>query len=150
MGRHPGESIEQWFERSSKEYHAAWDALGAERRRISMIGYSTDLYPLLDEGYDGAMDRLEAADAERGDAAVALDRERRHTEEAKRMRDDLDRRRMGDDQSTERSRRPVYQDFRDGNNEVDWAEFRAAAAAWDRAHTAPGSVQDPFNNLPGE
>jgi hypothetical protein len=66
------------------------------------------------------------------------------------MRDDLDRRRMGDDQSTERSRRPVYEDFRDGNNEVDWAEFRAAAAAWDRAHTAPGSVQDPFNNLPGE
>ena len=32
-------------------------------------------YPLLDEGYDGAMDALDDADNERGEAAIALDRE---------------------------------------------------------------------------
>jgi hypothetical protein len=41
----------------------------------------------------------------------------------------------------------VYDDFRDGNN-VDWARFREAATAWDTAQAPPGSVQDPFNNLP--
>jgi hypothetical protein len=33
-------------------------------------------YPLLDERYDSAMDALEDADNERGEATIAVDRER--------------------------------------------------------------------------
>ncbi len=36
-------------------------------------------YPLLDERYDGAMDARDDADNERGEAAIALDRELRPT-----------------------------------------------------------------------
>jgi len=68
-GRNPDESTEQWLARSSVEYHDAWDAV-----RIQQRGRS----PFLDDGYDGAMDRLQAADNERGNAAIALDRERRN------------------------------------------------------------------------
>jgi hypothetical protein len=32
-------------------------------------------YPAPDDRYDGAMDRLEEADNERGEASIALDRE---------------------------------------------------------------------------
>jgi hypothetical protein len=56
---------------------------------------------------------------------------------------------MTDEPSTDPQRRPVYDDFRDGNNNVDWARFREAATAWDTAQVPPGSVQDPFNSPAG-
>jgi len=76
MSRNPGESSERWFDRAAAEYHAAWDALSTRRRRTSMTGM-TSVEPVVDEQYDVAMDRLVAADCERGDAAIAVDRERR-------------------------------------------------------------------------
>ena len=144
MNRNPGESSELWFDRAAAEYHAAWDALSTRRRRWSITG-NTDIDPsLVDEQYDAAVDRLEAADCERGDAAIALDRERRTNDRADRMRDH----RMTGDPAAEPPRRPVYDDFRDPHNTVDWQRFRQAAASWDAAQTPPGAVQDPFNNLP--
>jgi hypothetical protein len=71
----------------------------------------------------------------------------RTSDPADRKRADLDHR-MTDEPSADPQRRPVYDDFRDGNNNVDWARFREAATAWDTAQAPPGSVQDPFNNLP--
>jgi len=148
MSRNPGESAEQWNTRASAEYHAAWDAFGVERRRLSATGIADGgSYPALDEAYDGAMDRLEAADSDRGDAAIAVDRERRNSDRAERMRADLDHR-MTDEPPADPPRRPVYDDFRDENSTVDWDRFRQAAATWDAAQTGPGSVQDPFNNSP--
>lgn len=147
MSRNPGESSERWFDRAAAEYHAAWDALSTRRRRTSMTGNTEVDQPVVDEQYDGAMDRLEAADCERGDAAIAVDRERRISDRADRMRADLDHR-MTDEPSAEPPRRPVYDDFRDQHNTVDWQRFRLAAASWDAAHTPPGAVQNPFNNLP--
>ena len=136
VSRKQGESTEQWNARASAEYHAAWDAIGVERRRLSS-----------DEGYDGLMDRLEAADCERGDAVIAMDRERRSGDRTDRMRADLDQR-MTDASATEPQVRPVFDDFRDGNNEVDWARFRESVASWDAAQARPGAVQDPYSNLP--
>ena len=93
VSRKQGESTEQWNARASAEYHAAWDAFGVERRRLSATGIADGgSYPALDEAYDGAMDRLEAADSDRGDAAIAVDRERRNSDRAERMRADLDHR----------------------------------------------------------
>ena len=101
----------------------------------------------MDKGYDNAIDRLQAADCERGDAAIAVDRERRTNEHTERMRADLDHRMTGGP-SAEPARRPVFDDFRDQDNTVDWERFRAAAASWDAAHSRPGAVQNPFTNLP--
>jgi hypothetical protein len=42
-----------------------------------MTGMTSVDQPIVDEQYDVAMDRLAAADCERGDAAIAVDRERR-------------------------------------------------------------------------
>lgn len=80
MGRNPGETTEQWSVRANAEYQAAWDAFGLQRHRIATVTGSGDagehqLYPLFDEAYDGALDRLEDADNERGAAAITLDRE---------------------------------------------------------------------------
>jgi hypothetical protein len=55
---------------------------------------------------------------------------------------------MTDAPSAEPPLRPVYDDFRNGNNEVDWARFRESAASWDAAQAWPGAVQDPYSNLP--
>ena len=76
MSRHPGETTEQWCTRAASEYREAWAAFGTEWRRIARTGFLRPWgYPLLDEGYDGAMDALDDADNERGEAAIALDRE---------------------------------------------------------------------------
>ena len=77
MRRKQGESSEQWFDRATTEYRTAWDALSTQRRRTSMTGMTSVDQPIVDEQYDVAMDRLAAADCERGDAAIAVDRERR-------------------------------------------------------------------------
>jgi hypothetical protein len=104
MNRNPGEPSEQWFDRAAAEYHAAWDALSTRRRRTSMTGNADADQPAVDEEYDSAMDRLEAADCERGDAAIAVDRERRTSDRTDRMRADLDHR-MTDEPSAEPPRR---------------------------------------------
>jgi hypothetical protein len=76
MGRHPGETTEQWCTRAASEYREAWEAFGTEWRRMTRTGFLGPWgYPLLDEGYDGAMDALDDADNERGEAAMALDGE---------------------------------------------------------------------------
>ena len=76
MSRHPEETTEQWCTRATFEYRGAWEAFGIEWRRMAQTGYFRPWgYPLLDEGYDGAMDALDDADNERGEAAIALDRE---------------------------------------------------------------------------
>jgi len=76
MSRHPEETTEQWCTRATFEYRGAWEAFGIEWRRMVQTGYFRPWgYPLLDEGYDGAMDALDDADNERGEAAIALDRE---------------------------------------------------------------------------
>jgi len=137
-GRNPDESTEQWLARSSVEYHDAWDAV-----RIQQRGRS----PFLDDGYDGAMDRLQAADNERGNAAIALDRERRNIARAAGMQANVDRR-LASEPSFGPSRRPVSEDFRGDDKVVDWARFRAVMSAWDAAHAPPGAVQNPFTNLP--
>ena len=78
MSRRIGESTEQWSARASAEYHAAWDLLGVERRRLLTARFMpAGHYPAFDDRYDAAMDRLEEADNERGEASVALDRESR-------------------------------------------------------------------------
>ena len=61
-------------------------------------------YPVLDEGYNGAMDRLEAADSERADAEIAVNR---NSDQVSRMRADRDGR-MADEPSADPSPRPVY------------------------------------------
>lgn len=79
VSRYPGETIEQWFLRATMDYQAAWAALRVESNRLLAERgrrFPPYPYPLLDEGYDGAMDALEAADDDRTDAAIALDRER--------------------------------------------------------------------------
>ena len=66
--------------RAAIEYREAWEAFGIEWRRVARTGFLRPRgYPLLDEGYDGAMDALDDADNERGEAAIALDRELRPT-----------------------------------------------------------------------
>jgi hypothetical protein len=78
MGRSPGETIEQWSARATAEYRAAWDAFGGQRRRgrttTGIVGAGG--YPVFDEAYDAALDRLEDADNERGAAAIAVNKER--------------------------------------------------------------------------
>jgi hypothetical protein len=74
MSRNPGESAEQWSARAAAEYHAAWNALGNEPQR--MLTRISEGMHSSDQIYDEAMDRLAAADCERGDAAIAVDRER--------------------------------------------------------------------------
>jgi len=138
VSRRPGESTEQWLTRASAEYRSARDALSVELRAG---------YPVLDEGYDGAMDRLEAADIEHADAAHALDRERGNNDRVGRMRPTEDAR-MTPEPSVDPSRRPVYANFRDVNNEIHWARFRAAVTAWDAARTVPAAAPDPANQLP--
>src|SRR6478735_727490 len=80
------------------EYHDAWDAVRIQQRGSS---------PFLDDGYDGAMDRLQAADNERGNAAIALDRERRNIARAAGMQANVDRR-LASEPSFGPSLRPVY------------------------------------------
>jgi hypothetical protein len=76
VSRHPGETIEQWSLRATSDYQAAWAALRVESDRLGAEqGRRFPPDPLLDEGYDVAMDALEAADDDRTDAAIALDRE---------------------------------------------------------------------------
>jgi len=76
MSRHPGETTEQWCTRAASEYREAWAAFLTEWRRVARTGFLGPWgYHLLDEGYDGAMDALDDADNERGEAAIALDRE---------------------------------------------------------------------------
>ena len=76
MSRHPGETTEQWCTRATSEYREAWEAFGIEWCRMARTGIFRPWgYPLLDEGYDGAMDALDDADNERGEASIALDRE---------------------------------------------------------------------------
>jgi hypothetical protein len=145
VSRNPGESTEQWNARALAEYYAAWDAL-AERHRLVMTGIAEDTYPVEDEGYDRVMDRLETADCERGDASIAVNRERLNGDSADGMRADLDHR-MTDEPSVDPARRPIYDDFRHGTI-VDWPRFRDTATSWDAARARPGSVQDPFSNLP--
>jgi hypothetical protein len=72
MSRNPGESSEKWFDRAAGEYHAAWDALSTRRPRSSITGNTDVDQPVVDEQYDAAVDRLEAVDCERGDAAIAM------------------------------------------------------------------------------
>src|SRR6478752_278362 len=92
MSRNPGESAEQWSTRASVEYNAAWNALGNEPHRLMLTGISQSPYPIPDRGYDNAMDRLAAADCERGDAAIALDREQRISDHADRIGGHVDHR----------------------------------------------------------
>jgi hypothetical protein len=76
MSRHPGETTEQWCTRAASEYREAWAAFLTEWRRVARTGFLGPWgYPLLDEGYDGAMDALDDADNARGEAAIGLDRE---------------------------------------------------------------------------
>jgi len=124
-GVKPGESTDRWSARAAADYHAALDGLGVERRCIMITGITAGDHPVVDEGYDGA----------------------RTADPADRKRADPDHR-MTDEPSADPQRRPVYDDFSDGNNNIDWARFREAATAWDTAQAPPGSVQDPFNNLP--
>ena len=52
---------------AAAEYRAAWDALNVERR----AGHT-----VLEQGYADATDRLEAADYDREEAAIAVDWQR--------------------------------------------------------------------------
>jgi hypothetical protein len=95
VSRHPGETTEQWNVRATAEYRNAWEAFSVQRRRILQAGFlNGDEYPLLDEEYDAAMDRLEAADTERDEATVALVGDHR------KMAGDT-RRRVGTDAATD-------------------------------------------------
>ena len=91
------------------------------------------------------MDRLEAADIERADAALALDREHKNDEQVDRMRANHDGRTADSDgPSVDPSRRPVHDDYRDDNNQVDWARFRAAMTAWEQVSlTVPEAPAKP-------
>ena len=66
MSRNPGESAEPWAARAATEYRAA-DALNVERRAGHKV---------LDQGYADATDRLEAAEYDREEAAIAADWQR--------------------------------------------------------------------------
>lgn len=79
MGRTPGETTEQWSLRANSDYQDAWTALRAASNVLRAAGgrSSEGSYPLLDEAYDGAMDALDAADQDRIEASIAVDRERR-------------------------------------------------------------------------
>jgi len=92
MSRNPGESAEQWSARASAEYYTAWNALGVEPKRMLLIGIAEGVHSISDHDYDDAVDRLAAADCERGEAAIALDRERRISDRAECMRDNDDHR----------------------------------------------------------
>jgi hypothetical protein len=55
--------------RATAELYAAWDPLGVERRRTSTTGDPGNAFP-------SALDRLQSADCDRTDAAIAEDPER--------------------------------------------------------------------------
>jgi hypothetical protein len=77
MNRDPGETAEQWNSRAAAQYQHALDALEVESRRLGLEGwqFAPGTYPTLDERYNQAMDALDAADDERIDATLALQRE---------------------------------------------------------------------------
>ena len=52
-GVNPGEATDRWSARAAAEYHAAWDGLGVERRRMMITGITAGDHPVVDEGYDG-------------------------------------------------------------------------------------------------
>lgn len=89
MSRYPGEPAEQWSARASAAYHAAWDALAIEPQRRLPTGIAEGVHSISDPGYDDAMDRLAVADCERGDAAIAADRERWISDRADLVRGDV-------------------------------------------------------------
>ena len=74
MTQQPDEPAEQWLTRADAEYRAA--QLGVQRQLARLRSQDRTIppqvYPLLDEEYDWAMDALDAADAERSDAAAAV------------------------------------------------------------------------------
>jgi len=74
MSRHPGETTEHWCTRATLEYREAFGIAGRRMARPGFLGPPWG-YPMLDEGYDGAMDALDDADKARGEAAIGLDRE---------------------------------------------------------------------------
>jgi hypothetical protein len=78
MGRTPGETTEQWSFRANSDYLDAWTALRVASCVLRAAGwrFPDSSYPLLDEAHDDAMDALDAADQERIEASIAVDRER--------------------------------------------------------------------------
>ena len=78
MGRISGETTEQWLLRADSDYLDAWTALRVALSVLPSPGwrFPDNSYPLLDETYDDAMDALDAADHERSEALIAVDRER--------------------------------------------------------------------------
>jgi hypothetical protein len=78
VSRHQGETTEQWFHRATSNYRQAWDAMTVASKRRGMPEHidPESRYPLGDELYDAAMDDLEAADDDRTEASIALNRER--------------------------------------------------------------------------
>ena len=81
MSRHPGETTEEWLRRATTEYQDAWTALQNASRVLTSAGWRLPdaSYPILDEAYDSAMDALDAADHDRTEASIAVDRERHPT-----------------------------------------------------------------------
>ena len=73
MSRQQGETTQEWFARACALYVDAGEALEAERRRC--VPNVQWVYPTFDEAYDAAMDALDDADNERGEATSELDRE---------------------------------------------------------------------------
>ena len=45
-GVNPGESTDRWSARAAAEYHAAWDGLGVQRRRIMITGITAGDHPV--------------------------------------------------------------------------------------------------------
>jgi hypothetical protein len=71
-----GETTEQWCDRANARYLRRWEVFGVEGVAWRGPGCSVrGEYPVVDDGYNGAMDALEDADHERGEAAIALDRQ---------------------------------------------------------------------------
>lgn len=81
VSRHPGETTEEWLRRATTEYQDAWTALQNASRVLTSAGWRLPdaSYPILDEAYDSAMDALDAADHDRTEASIAVDRERHPT-----------------------------------------------------------------------